>query len=257
MFEPILACIIAVTALLIQIATNFANDYYDYKQGADTEARQGPLRAVQAGLIEPRQMLFATGVLLLIAFLFGIYLAAIGGLPIVLIGSLALILSVLYTSGPFALAYLGLGDVAVLVFFGPVAVGGTAYLLSGRWSVSAMAIGLGPGLISTAILCVNNLRDRVGDAKAGKRTLAVRFGDKFARCQYLVLLALAAMLPTALTLLGLAPLFVPLTLISFIPFRKMISSVTEVDGAALNEVLAATGKLLALYSLCLSLTWLL
>lgn len=256
-FQPLTASIIAVTALLIQIATNFANDYYDYKQGADTEARQGPLRAVQSGLIEPKEMLYATGLLLLLAFLLGIYLASIGGLPIVLIGSLALILSVLYTSGPFALAYLGLGDIAVLIFFGPVAVAGTHYLISQQWSSAAIFAGFGPGLISTAILCINNLRDRAGDLRAGKRTLAVRFGEKFARTQYFAMISLAALLPIVLAATGLGPLSVALALVAFLPFLTTIRQASFLDGAALNDVLVRTGQLLALYSFCLSFSWLL
>lgn len=256
-FQPLTAIIIAVTALLIQVATNFANDYYDYKQGADTAARQGPLRAVQAGLIEPKEMLYATGLLLVLAFLLGIYLASIGGFPIVLIGSLALVLSVLYTSGPFALAYIGLGDIAVLIFFGPIAVAGTHYLLSGGWSLSAVLAGFGPGLISTAILCINNLRDRAGDLKAGKRTLAVRFGEKFARIQYFAVLLLAALLPFVLIAAGIAPSSTALAVVAFFPFLRTIREATSLDGAALNDVLARTGQLLALYSFCLSLSWLL
>ena len=168
-------------ALLIQIGTNFANDYFDYLKGADNEERLGPLRVTQAGLVEPETM-FRNFVLTFgLAALVGFYLVYRGGWPIVLIGLLSIASGILYTAGPWPLGYLGLGDIFVLIFFGPVAVCGTFYVQALEVTEIVFYAGLGPGLLATALLVVNNLRDEATDRKAGKRTLAVRFGPAFAR----------------------------------------------------------------------------
>ncbi|RMF56518.1 MAG: 1,4-dihydroxy-2-naphthoate octaprenyltransferase, partial [Calditrichaeota bacterium] len=156
-----------ICALLIQIGTNFANDYYDFVQGADTGERLGPTRATQAGLVTPQAMKKAFIMVFSVAFLIGLYLIWRGGWPIFLIGVLSILFGILYTGGPYPLGYNGLADIFVLIFFGPVAVGGTYYLQTLQINGLVLIAGLAPGLISTALLTVNNLRDVITDRQAG------------------------------------------------------------------------------------------
>ncbi|MEL7267761.1 MAG: 1,4-dihydroxy-2-naphthoate octaprenyltransferase, partial [Planctomycetota bacterium] len=177
-----------IGAISVQIGTNFCNDYCDFFQGADTDDRKGPTRAVQAGLISPRAMLIATILMFLITAIATCALAMRAGWPFLVIGALSILFGVLYTAGKYSLAYQGLGDPFVLVFFGPVAVAGTYYVQTLQWNnLGAVAIaGLAPGLIATGLLVVNNLRDIDEDRAASKRTLAVRYGATFSRVQYTV-----------------------------------------------------------------------
>ncbi len=194
------ASICLLCAVLIQIATNFWNDYADFKKGADTHERIGPRRATQSGLISPAGMRNAAFFVFFLAAAASVYLVHRAGWPFVWIGAAAIISGILYTDGPRPLGYLGLGEIFVLIFFGPVAVGGTYYAQTLHMTRGALIAGIAPGLLSTAVLVVNNLRDIETDAKAGKRTLAVRFGVNFARAEYLVCLLGAAAVPAVLYL---------------------------------------------------------
>jgi 1,4-dihydroxy-2-naphthoate octaprenyltransferase len=190
---PALAALVG--ALLIQIATNLANDYFDFVKGADTEHRVGPTRVTQAGLISPagvrRGMLLTLGA----ATVVGAYLVGVGGIPILVVGLASLLCAVAYTGGPFPLAYHGLGDLFVFVFFGLVAVAGTVYVQALEWRPEAFWAGAGVGAVSTALLVVNNLRDIDTDRRAGKRTLATRLGVTGTRIEYTLLWALALGVP--------------------------------------------------------------
>lgn len=237
------SCLAAVLgALAIQIGTNYANDYYDHEKGADTDARIGPRRATQAGLVAPSMMRWAFIAAFAVAAAAGAYLALRAGWPIVLVGVASVACGILYTGGPRPLGYLGLGDVFVLVFFGPVAVAGTYGVQSLSFEPRAVLLGLAPGLLSVAILVVNNLRDRHTDAVAGKRTLAVRFGATFARVEYTVAviggIALAALSAARTGPLGLLPL------LAWVPAMGTIRQVWTIDGPALNPLLGRTAKLL-------------
>ena len=247
-----------VGALLLQVLANLVNDYADFKKGTDDPDRIGPLRVTQAGLVTPKQMKGAIGLTIGLTLVLGLYLVYRGGWPIALIGLLSIVSGVLYTAGPYPLGYLGLGDFFVLVFFGPVAVGGTYYVqaLSINWVI--ILAGLAPGLFSVGILTVNNLRDIENDRKAGKKTLAVRFGKAFAMNEYFYCILSASLLPVAIDLvtglhrwscLGVLTLF-------FTPgvFRAVYS---RSDGPSLNNALAATGKLLLIYGILFSLGWVL
>ena len=244
-------------ALLIQIGTNFSNDYFDFIKGADTEERIGPMRATQAGLVSPKTMVRNSFFIFGIATLVGIYLVFRGGWPIVLIGILSIVSGILYTGGPIPLGYIGLGDLFVLIFFGPVAVGGTFYVQSLEISEVVILAGFGPGLLATSLLAVNNLRDEPIDKKVGKKTLAVRFGPGFARAEYLVAFVLALILPFVLAFRTDAHWFACLSSLIIIPGYSAIRQITSgVKGIELNETLALTGKLIIIYSILFSLGWL-
>jgi 1,4-dihydroxy-2-naphthoate octaprenyltransferase len=186
------------TAIGIQICTNLSNDYFDYIKGADTEHRKGPVRAIQAGLVSVQDMKRAALIAMMATALSGMVLVYQGGIIISLLLAVSLALSVLYTAGPFALAYTGLGDLFVFFFFGPIATVGTLFLQTGTLSYPAILAGIAPGALSCAILACNNLRDVSEDRSANKRTLIVRFGVFFGKVEYLVMICLAALVPLLL-----------------------------------------------------------
>jgi 1,4-dihydroxy-2-naphthoate octaprenyltransferase len=185
---PALAALVG--ALLIQIGTNLANDYFDHVRGGDREDRVGPLRVTQAGLIPPTTVRNAAYLVLGSALALGLYLVWVGGLPILLIGIASLVCAVAYTGGPFPLAYNGLGDLFVFLFFGLAAVGGTYWVQTLAFGPEVLLAGAGMGAFSTAILVVNNLRDMETDARAGKKTLAVWLGHDGTRFEFLFLTVL-------------------------------------------------------------------
>ncbi len=244
-------------AVAIQVGTNYANDYFDHRQGADDAARLGPRRAVQAGLVRPEAMrraaLWAFG----LALVPGAWLVARAGWPLALLGLLGVACGLLYTAGPRPLGYLGLGDLLVLLFFGPVAVAGTHYAQALEFSRAAAVAGLGPGLLSTALLTVNNLRDRVGDAAAGKRTLAVRFGARFAKGEFVACLLGAALVPGALVAAGAAPPGVlAATAAALLGAPVAWRVARSAPGDRLLGELAACGGLLLLYAAGFAAGWL-
>ena len=240
-------------AICIQIGTNLYNDYADFNKGADGADRLGPLRACANGWLPPRQVLAAVGVTFAIAMAAGIYLTAVAGWPVVIIGLASLACGIAYTGGPWPLAYVGIADLFVFVFFGLVAVGGTYFVLAGSLSLAAVFGGAILGCLATAVLAVNNLRDRTGDGLAGKRTLAVRYGEAFARGQYAFLVTCAALLVVLVALfvpgagigwlapLALAPWLLQLTRDAFL-----------LDGQDLNVLLKKTAVAELAFSILLS-----
>lgn len=245
---PALLCL--AFALLIQIGTNFANDYYDFVKGADTAARVGPRRAVAAGLISPATMKRAMVLAFATAFAAGLGLVVWGGPWLIVIGVASIVCGVAYTGGPFPLAYHGLGDVFVFLFFGLVAVGGTYFVQAGRLTADALLAGAGVGALAANILVVNNYRDVESDAAAGKRTLVVRLGRRAARAQFLAALGVAFLIPIVFalargfTMWALLPqLLAPL---GWSHARRLRESKSPSELIAL---LGDTGKLLALYAL--------
>jgi 1,4-dihydroxy-2-naphthoate polyprenyltransferase len=244
-------------ALLIQIGTNFCNDYADYHKGADTAERVGPLRATQSGLITPRAMGWATVLVFGLAALVGAYLVARGGWPLFWIATISIIAGVAYTAGPYALAYLGLGDVFVLIFFGPVAVAGTFYVQAGFWNAPVWWSGLAPGLLSCAILAVNNLRDIEQDRVARKRTLAVRFGRRFARLEYLGSVVLAiVVVPFGLWWSLRLPAIALLPVLSVFAVRQPLKRVLGgAQGGALNPALGETARTLLVFAVLFTIAW--
>ncbi|KPK45134.1 MAG: hypothetical protein AMJ65_00810 [Phycisphaerae bacterium SG8_4] len=245
-------------AILIQVGTNYANDYYDFVKGIDTTDRVGPTRATAAGLVSPRQMKAAFIATFAAAALMGCYLIYKGGWPIAVIGIVSIACGVLYTAGPFPLGYLGFGDLFVLVFFGPVSVGGTYYLQTGQITPTAIIAGLAPGLISTAILTVNNFRDYHTDSRTGKRTLVVRFGRRFGKVEYIACLLGACAIALGLTLAHWGHFWANLSLLTLAAAYKPVRAVlTEARPEILNRTLAQTGLLLLIYSVLFSVGWLL
>jgi len=246
-------------SVLIQIGTNFANDYYDGIKGTDDEDRKGPPRAVSSGLISPGAMKAATGITFLLVFVPGAYIMYRGGVPFLILGLVSILSGLAYTGGPFPLAYIGLGDIFALIFFGPVAVGGTYFLQAQELPLFVIVAGFSPGFYSVAILTVNNLRDREGDATAGKKTLAVRFGNGFSKLEYLCALIVGTVtVPAALCLMTnghYLALISMLALVAAIPSMKTVF--TRTDGPSLNATLANTGKILLLFSVLFSVGWVL
>jgi len=185
------ATLCLVFALLIQVGTNFANDYYDFVKGADTDERIGPARAVASGWIRPATMKLATALTFAMAFAIGCLLIPYGGWGLLVVGVLSIVCGIAYTGGPYPLGYNGLGDVFVFVFFGLIATGLTHYVQTGVWSAEAWWLGCIPGGLATNLLAVNNLRDVGTDRTVGKRTLVVRLGVGFGLGEYVAMLALA------------------------------------------------------------------
>lgn len=248
-------CAALAGSVLIQIGTNFANDLFDYLKKTDTQARVGPMRVTQAGLVSPQSMKWATAIVFGLAVLVGFYLVLRGGMPILIIGILSIMFGILYTAGPYPLSYTGWADLFVIVFFGPVAVAGTYYVNALEMNLTAILAGLPVGMISTAILTVNNLRDYETDKIAGKRSLAVRFGKRFAKAEYFFLMIGALCFPISFAIWLSGHAWILISLCSGLIMISPIKKVFQIEGAALNDVLAQTGKALALFGILFSIGW--
>jgi 1,4-dihydroxy-2-naphthoate octaprenyltransferase len=253
----LLSIAILICAMLIQILTNFANDLFDFRKGADNESRRGPTRAVQTGLISEQSIIRACTLLVLLTTALGGYLVSSGGLPILAIGVFSILFAFLYTAGPFPLAYLGLGEVFVFLFFGPIAVWGTTFILTDNSIALALIIGASVGLYSSAILAANNLRDIDSDRAARKRTLAVRFGKSFAKFEYAALAISPSLVPIYLFFLHSDLLLLIPAICIFPAIRLSLRACTEESKEFQIQLLENTGKLLLLYGILLSLALLL
>ena len=258
---PALAALVG--AGLIQIGTNFANDYYDHVKGADTEEREGFTRVTAGGLIDPETVKRAMYLTFAASILLGTYLVYVGGVPILVIGLLSVASGIAYTGGPYPLGYHGLGDLFVFVFFGLVAVAGTYYVQAAAVLAAPFPVGIPPetlplavlvaalpvAALSTDILVVNNVRDKEEDATTGKRTLAVRFGYGFARAEFLAMLLLAYAVPLWFVR---RPGFTAAVALPYLtlPYAVGITRtiLEETEGKVLNPALERTGRLLAAYA---------
>jgi 1,4-dihydroxy-2-naphthoate octaprenyltransferase len=250
-FRPLPALAALAGALLLQIASNLANDYYDFVKGYDRPDRQGPTRVALSGLISLAELRLGLILTLLVTAVIGLYLIRVGGWPILAVGVAAIIASVGYSGGPFPLAANGLGDLFVFIFFGLAAVVGTYYVQALTVTPLVWLAALPPGCLVTAILVVNNLRDIDSDRRVGKRTLAVRLGADGARQEYTLLLfgayaiplalLLAALMEDGFGLAGLLALLPWLTLPEAIRLRRIVSSAA--DGPTMNRALAGTARL--------------
>lgn len=252
-FRPAAFAAALVGSVFIQVGTNLANDYSDARRGADSEGRLGPVRVTAAGLVAPRRVLVATWLAFAVAVCAGIYLIAVAGWPILAAGVASILAGVLYTGGPRPYGYAGLGEPFVFLFFGLVAVNGSYYAQVEELAWAPLALSVPVGLLATAILAVNNVRDIDTDARAGKRTLAVRLGRERARRLYAGLLAAAFAAVPAGVLAGGLPAWALLSWAALPlapPLARAVS--TRTDGPALNRALAGTGRLLAAFSALLA-----
>ena len=245
-------------ALLLQVASNLANDLFDFEKGADADDRIGPARATQSGWIPPGQMRAVIGFVLALAAAPGLYLAVLGGWPLLAVGAIAMLAALAYTGGPWPFGYRGWGDAAVFLFFGVVAVTGAHYVQALYFSLDALLVSVPVGALATAILVVNNVRDIESDRRAGKLTLAVRLGRRAGVAEYAGLFVLAY---------GLLPAFIPLAqrsawvLLPLLTLPRAFSLYRtlrdEVGGPPLNAALAGTARLGFLFCLLLAVGWLL
>ena len=250
-FRPFPALAALLTAMCIQIGTNFANDFHDFQRGADTHERVGPQRVTQSGLVAPRTVRAAALGTFGVALVIGIYLAVVGGWPILITGLASIAAGWAYTGGPWPFGYHGLGDLFVFVFFGLVATAGTTYVQVHAVPQPAWIAAVPVGALATAILVVNNLRDIATDARAGKRTLAVRLGPDATRVEYVVLLVLAFAAPFVLLPFARPWVLLPLATLPLAagPLRLVFRG----QGAELNAALGATARLQLAYGALLAL----
>ncbi|PHR29833.1 MAG: 1,4-dihydroxy-2-naphthoate polyprenyltransferase [Desulfotalea sp.] len=247
---PALACFMG--AMLLQIGVNLANDYFDFKNNIDSDERQGPVRVTQSGLIAPAAVRRGMIIALVLAALVFVYLGVVGGPVIILVGIASVVAAVAYSGGPFPLASNGLGEIFVFIFFGLVAVGGTYYIQAKDLTLVALLAAVPPGLLVTAIMVVNNLRDIDTDKKAGKRTLAVILGRYRTIMEYKFLIVASYITPLYMLVSGMADGFILLPMTT-LPMARILIIKVECDlGTNLNELLASTARLSLMYSLMFS-----
>ncbi|MBA4421196.1 MAG: 1,4-dihydroxy-2-naphthoate polyprenyltransferase [Anaerolinea sp.] len=235
--------------LLLQIASNLANDVFDFERGTDTSERIGPMRVTQAKLLTPRQVKIGLGVVIGLAGILGIYLAWIAGWPVIIIGLAAIASAILYTGGPYPFGYHGFGDLFVFLFFGLAAVAGTYFVQAHEVSIAAWCMAVPVGLIVVDLLVVNNLRDIHNDKKGGKNTLAVRMGAKNTRINYVVWMLIAYGIMPALVIARVLPLLSILTWLSIPAAWSVTRKVMTLEGKALNPALAGTSQLALIFAL--------
>lgn len=247
-FHLVTAMMALLTALLLQISANFANDALDFKRGADTAERTGPTRIVASGYVSPEAVLRATALTLVLATLSGLYLVWRGGWPFLALGVFALICAVAYTGGPWPLAYLGLGEVFVFIFFGPIAVTGTAYLQTMDFTALSLAASIPTGAMAICILIVNNVRDLEQDRRAHKHTVAVRIGDRASRREYVLIQQLTLILPFVFWSIGWLNAWALLTVLSWPLCWQLWRQIGDWQGAKLNATLGATGRASLIFS---------
>jgi len=240
------------TALLLQIGANLANDVFDFYKGADISERLGPVRVTQAGLLSPKEVLVGMWITFAAAGFIGFFLFLQVGWPVLVIGLLSIVAAIAYTGGPFPLGYYGLGDLTVFIFFGPVAVCGTYFIQAYRLDFPVFIASIPIGLLITAILVVNNLRDIKTDEAVGKKTLAVMLGVRSTRYEYMICLLLSFVFPIFMLLFGYVSVWVVLVMLA-LPFAfSLIRSVWQDIGRTLNRTLAGTGQLVLVFSLLFS-----
>ena len=241
--RPLPFAVTLLTALLLQTGANLANDYFDYQTGADISNRLGPTRVSPSGWVTPPAARNVAVASFGLAILAGLYLVAVGGWPILVVGVFAVMTAILYTGGPWPLGYHGLGDLCVFVFFGIVAVVGSAYLQTGTIQPPPFLDAIPVGLLVTAILVVNNLRDIDTDRTAGKRTLAVLIGRRVTRIEYVLLLSAAYLVPLGRWLAAPASVWARLPWLTLPLAIRLVCRVVRDEGAQLNQALRETARL--------------
>ena len=240
-------------SLLIQIGTNFVNDLYDFLKGSDKKGRKGPQRVLANGIISVNEMKIGSAFTFLLAFVAGLYLVYIGGIIILIIGIASILAGIAYTAGPFPLAYNGLGDLFVFIFFGIVATMGTYYVNTFEFSILSFLVSIPVGALITNILLINNYRDINDDKAANKKTTTVIFGKIFTRRQYIFLIVLSYIIPVTFFV------YFNYSYLIFLPFLSiplsayLIKMLYTIDGEALNKTLELTAKLSGLYGILFSI----
>ena len=245
----LIAVLTLLCALILQIASNIANDYLDSLKGVDNDKRLGPTRVTQSGLIPASKMRLALIFFLSIAFLLGSYLMYTGGIYIISIGLFSLYFAYGYTGGPFPLSHNGLGEVAAFLFFGIFAVSGTTYLQTHQFSALSFLLGAGPGFISATILAINNLRDIISDTEVNKRTIAVRFGEKFQRNLCLILIFLSSIILLSTSIIIKKYLLIPVIFLPLVFYKNWLKIAHGPIDRSLNSALAVTSFYLLIYSI--------
>ena len=252
-FHPLRFVAALLGAILIQVGTNLSNDYSDARRGADTEDRLGPVRVTAGGLVPPQRVLVATYVTFGLAILTGVYLIAVAGWQLLIVGVASILAGVLYTGGPRPYGYEGLGELFVFLFFGVVAVAGSFFVQVKHLHWEAFALSVPVGLLAAAILVVNNVRDIDTDRRAGKKTLAVRLGRDGARSLYAAMIYLAYLLAPVTWLFGPLHAWVLLPWLTIPLGIKLVRTVrNHADGPTLNAVLAQTGMMQLAFCVLLS-----
>jgi 1,4-dihydroxy-2-naphthoate octaprenyltransferase len=247
---PALGCFLG--AMLLQIGVNLANDYFDFKNNIDSDERQGPVRVTQSGLIAPEDVKRGMIICLILAAFVFLYLGVVGGPPIILVGIASVLAALAYSGGPYPIASNGLGEMFVFIFFGLVAVGGTYYIQAKDLTAVALMAAVPPGLLITAIMVVNNLRDIDTDKKAGKNTLAVILGRYRTIIEYKSLIWVSYLIPVLMLIMDMSDAFILLPLTTFPMARSLIFKVECDLGSNLNELLSSTARLSLIYSLMFS-----
>jgi 1,4-dihydroxy-2-naphthoate polyprenyltransferase len=243
-FHPLRFIAALVGAIFIQVGTNLSNDYSDARRGADTEDRLGPVRVTAGGLVPPKRVLVATYISFGVAVLAGIYLIAVAGWQLLIVGAASILAGVLYTGGPRPYGYEGLGEAFVFLFFGIVAVAGSYFVQVKHLNWEAFALAVPVGLLAASILVVNNVRDIETDRRAGKRTLAVRLGRERTRALFAAMIYVAYLLAPVTWLFGPLKPWVMLPWLTLPVAAPIVRTVrNHVDGASLNQALAQTGLL--------------
>ena len=248
-FHPAAAAVALICSVLIQVGTNFVNDLYDYLAGTDNEERVGPTRVLAAGLVSVKEMKIAIVLVFALTFVFGLYLVHLGGWIILLIGVLSIIAGIAYTAGPYPLAYNGLGDIFVFVFFGLVGTVGTYYVQAFEISLLSVLTAIPVGALITNILIVNNYRDIETDKANGKFTLAVLFGKRFSRIQYLIFTVVSYAVPVIVYFLFKQSIFVFLPALTLPLAVKLVKMIYTFNGVELNKTLELTAKLSGIYGI--------
>ncbi len=252
-FTIIYSIVAFICATLIQVGTNFVNDYFDFQTGADNENRKGPKRGLALGVISLHEMKMGSIIVFSISFLLGLYLVYTGGIVILIIGVLSILAGVAYTAGPYPLAYNGLGDVFVFIFFGVVGTMGTSYLHTKEFSFLSFLASIPVGALITNILVVNNYRDVEEDKQAKKFTLAVILGRNFSRFQFIISLAASFIVPAVFYFFFNFHIWIFLPYITIPVAIKLIKMLYTYDGLQLNQTLELTAKFSALFGILFAL----
>lgn len=251
-FNPLLFFFTLLASICIQIGTNLANDYFDFLKGADTAERQGPLRVTQAGLLSKEEIRKGFIIIFGLSAICSTYLVLHGGVIIAALAGLAILLGIIYTAGPCPIAYIGLGELFVFFFFGPIATAGTFFLQIKAFSFQGLLLGIAPGALSSCILIVNNLRDVQQDRKANKKTLVVRWGKTFGQLEFVVFHLLA--LSTPLFFIKHYPLIGWISALLCFPVVRLIFSLFRIERATqYNALLKQSALFLVLYTLFFSI----